>query len=144
MEKEKFRANGWTADLPGGWEDRSMITLVNKADESGFLANIVVTKQTVKARTSITDYAAEQARLMQQETDTLQILDQRSIEINGVESFQRLQQIQLEDGRIIQQVQTFFADGQIIYTITGTAALENFDQSTLAFKEFVETFRFQK
>ena len=141
MDKEKFNANGWTAEMPEGWEDRSMITLVGAIGSDGFLSNIVVTRQRVDAQTSLQNYAAKQAELLQQESETLQILDERTIEVNGKPSFQRLQRIQLEDGRTIQQVQTFFAGEQIIYTITGTATLELFDQSTPAFKKFVETFQ---
>jgi len=141
MTPEKFTANGWTADLPDGWEDRSMITLVGETDASGFASNIVVTRQTVDAETSLADYASIQAEMMRNEVGNLQILDERAIEINGAPAFQRLQRFLVNEAQIIQQVQTYFLHGKTIFAITGTATLEGFDRSIPAFKKFVETFK---
>jgi len=141
MGAEKFIANGWTADLPGGWEDRSMITLAGETDASGFASNIVVTRQTVDSETSLEDYALIQAEMMRNEVGNLQILDERTIEMNGVQVLQRLQRFSVGEGQIIQQVQTYFLHGKVIFAITGTATLESFDRSIPAFKEFVETFK---
>ena len=138
---EKITANGWTADLPAGWEDRSMITLVGETDASGFASNIVVTRQKVDAGTSVEDYAAIQGDLMQAEIENLQILDERAIEINGAQAFQRLHRFEIDGGQFIQQVQTFFLAGDIVFAITGTATLEAFDRSIPAFRQFVETFQ---
>lgn len=142
MEKiEKIIANGWSADLPGGWEDRSMITLVGKTDASGFASNIVVTRQKLDHGISLEDYVAIQAEMMLGEIENLQILDERAIEINGVKAFQRLQRFSVNANQVIQQVQTFFLAGELVLTITGTATLEAFDRTIPAFKNFVETFR---
>lgn len=144
MNSEKFIANGWTAGLPDGWEDRSMITLVGETDASGFASNIVVTRQKVEAETNLENYAAIQAEMMRNEVADLQILDERAVEINGAKAFQRLQRFAAGGGQIIQQVQTFFLGGQIILAVTGTATLEAFDRSIPAFKKFVETFQINK
>lgn len=144
MSAEKMIANGWTANLPDGWEDRSMITLVGETDASGFASNIVVTRQKVDAETSVEDYAAFQADMMRAEIENLQILDERPIEINGVKSFQRLHRFPVDDGRIIQQAQTFFLAGDIVFAVTGTATLEAFDRSIPAFRQFVETFQINR
>jgi hypothetical protein len=141
MSAEKITANGWTADLPDGWEDRSMITLVGETDASGFAANIVVTRQKVETGTSVEDYAAIQAEMMLGEIENLQILDERAIYINGAKAFQRLQRFSVGGAQIIQQVQTFFLAGEIVFAVTGTATLEAFDHSIPAFKKFVETFQ---
>jgi hypothetical protein len=141
MITEKFTANGWTADLPDGWEDRSMITLVGETDAGGFASNIVVTRQAVDAATSLADYASIQAEMMRNEVGNLQILDERAIEINGAQAFQRLQRFAVNENQIIQQVQTYFLHEGTIFAITGTATLEGFDRSIPAFKKFVETFK---
>ncbi|HEY0429750.1 MAG TPA: DcrB-related protein [Pyrinomonadaceae bacterium] len=141
MAAEKFIANGWTADWPDGWEDRSMITLVGETDGKGFASNIVVTRQKIEAGTSLADFAAIQAEMMRGEIGTLQIIDERAIEINGLEAFQRLQRFAASETQIIQQVQTFFLAGENIFAVTGTAAVERFDRAIPAFKKFVETFR---
>lgn len=143
MSSRKFTAHGWTSALPAGWEDRSMITLVNAEDaESNFATNIVVTKQ--RTATSVEEFAALQAALMRQELESggsiLQILDERAIEIGGVPSYQRLQRFEAGGGQIIQQVQTFFRAQDEIYVVTGTATIEMFDRAIPAFKEFVESF----
>ena len=144
MDSEKFTAHGWTSSVPDGWEDRSMITLVNSADaEEGFATNIVVTKQ--QTETDVKEFAILQSALMRQELESggaaLQILDERTIEIGGVPSYQRLQRFDAGGGQIIQQVQTFFQSQNEIYVITGTATLKKFDLAIPAFKEFVESFR---
>ncbi len=127
--------------MPDGWEDRSMITLVGETDASGFASNIVVTRQTIDSETNLEDYALMQAEMMQNEIGNLQVLDERAIEINGAQAFQRLQRFLVNENQIIQQVQTYFLHGEMIFAITGTATLEAFDRSIPAFKKFVETFK---
>ena len=152
MNTEKFIANGWTADLPDSWEDRSTITLVGETDAKGFASNIVVTRENVEPQTSLEEYAALQAAMMRQQLGELQILDERAVEINGAPAFQRLQRFAVDGGggggQIIQQVQTFFLAEflaeKIVFTVTGTATVESFDRSIPAFKRFVETFRFNR
>lgn len=139
-DAEKFTANGWTAERPESWEDRSVITLVGETGADGFASNIVVTRQTVETGTSLEDYAAFQAEMMESEIGDMQIIDERAIDINGVRAFQRLHRFSA-GAQIIQQVQTFFLAGDAIFAVTGTAALEAFDRSIPAFKQFVETFR---
>lgn len=145
MNPNKLTANGWTADMPDGWEDRSMITLVGATDANGFASNIVVTRQKTEAQATIEEFAALQAEMMRGELANsgaeLQIIDERAIDIGGVRSYQRLQRFKLENGQIIQQVQTFFDGNHTIYAVTGTATLEAFDSAIPAFRQFVETFR---
>lgn len=143
MDIEKFTAHGWTSALPAGWEDRSMITLVNAEDaETSFATNIVVTRQ--RTESSVEEFAVLQSALMRQELESngtaLQILDERAVEVGGVSSYQRLQRFDAGNGQIIQQVQTFFQGQNEIFVVTGTATLEMFDRSIPAFKQFVESF----
>lgn len=147
MNPKKFTANGWTAAMPDDWEDRSMITLVAATDAAtGFATNIVVTRQRVEPQTKIEDFARAQAEMMRQELGatggSMQIVDERAIDIGGIRSYQRLQRFDAGGGQIIQQVQTFFIDKNTVYAITGTATLDGFDGAIPAFKRFVETFRF--
>lgn len=139
MNEDKFAANGWSAALPAGWEDRSTITLIGETDDNDFAANIVVTRQKVSPAASIEDFAAEQAELMRREVKTIEIIDERATTISNLPSFQRLQRFTAGE-LAIQQVQTFILSGDTIYAITGTASLAAFDRSIPAFKEFVETF----
>lgn len=133
----------WAGKIPDGWRDGSLITLIGDTGKSGVAANIVVNREVVEASTTIEDYAALQADLMQREIAELQILDERPITIKGVPAFQRLMRFIAED-IAFQQVQTFFLRENVIYAITGTAAVEDFDESIYAFKEFVESFEFSE
>lgn len=141
MNSVNFLADDWTAALAEGWEDRSMITLVDAASaQNGFASNIVITKE--RTDLSVEEYARAQTDLMRRELGgaELQILDERAVDIGGVKSYQRLQRFDAGE-QIIQQVQTFFAGEKTIYVVTGTATLEAFDGAIPAFKRFVETFR---
>lgn len=142
MNSDKFTANGWTANLPAGWEDRSMITLVGETDASGFVANIVVTRQRIEARTTVEQFAGLQADLMKNEVEELQVLDERAVPIKGLPGYQRLQRF-AAGGLLVQQVQTYILSGETVFAITGTATVEAFDRSIPAFKEFVETFQIE-
>lgn len=141
MPSQKLTANGWTAEIPANWEDRSTITIIGEIDETGFASNIVVTRQNFDSSMTLKDYARIQAEMMGNEVDVLQILDEREIEINDTLAFQRLQRFAVE-GKIIQQVQTFFQNRTTIFAVTGSSSVESFDKAIPAFKLFVETFKF--
>lgn len=141
MSSQSFTANGWTSEMPAGWEDRSTITIIGETDESGFASNIVVTRQNFDSSMTLAEYAKEQAELMGSEVDVLQILDEREIEINDTPAFQRLQRFSVQH-KIIQQVQTFFQRQETIFAVTGSASVESFDKAIPAFKIFVENFKF--
>ncbi len=136
----KFTANKWKSVLPDGWADRSMITLVGATGAAGIAANVVVTRDDVDGQTSIEDYAETQKQLMMQEIERAEILDERATTVNDMPAFQRLQRFQIED-LYIQQAQTFILGGGSVFVITGTAAVEDFNEITGAIKEFTENFQ---
>lgn len=135
-----FTANNWKSSLPGGWTDRSMITLVGATGAAGVAANIVVTREEVDGQTSIEDYAETQKQLMFQEVERIEILDERATTLNDAPAFQRLQRFQIED-LSIQQAQTFILGGGSVFVITGTAAVEDFNDIIGAVREFTENFQ---
>jgi hypothetical protein len=135
-----FTANEWKSVLPGGWADRSMITLVGTTGAAGIAANIVVTREEIDGQTSIEDYAETQKQLMMQEVERIEILDERAMIVNDAPAFQRLQRFQIED-LYIQQAQTFILGGGSVFVITGTAAVEDFNNIIGAVREFTENFQ---
>lgn len=141
MSSQSFTANGWTSEMPAGWEDRSTITVIGETDESGFASNIVVTRQDFDPSISLADYARAQAEMTGNEVDILQILDEREVEINGTQAFQRLQRLAVQS-KVIQQVQTFFKRDRTIFAVTGSASVESFDRAIPGFRIFVEKFKF--
>ncbi|MDQ3323776.1 MAG: DUF1795 domain-containing protein [Acidobacteriota bacterium] len=136
----KFNANEWESVLPGGWSDRSMITLVGATGASGIAANIVVTREEIDGFTGIEDYAEGQKQAMAAEIEQLEILDERPTNLNGAQAFQRLQRFQIED-LIVQQAQTFVLGENAVFVITGTASVEDFDGIIEAVRSFTENFR---
>lgn len=135
----KLVANGWKSIIPNGWEDRSMITLVGAMGTSGFAPNIVVTREKLDPPMSLVQYAQTQKEAMMQELPNVAVLDERELRIKNVLAFQRLQRFQIEN-QFIQQAQTFFLSGDTILAVTGTATVEDFNNSIDAFREFVENF----
>lgn len=136
----KFIANGWTSEIPSGWGDRSVITLVGPIDASSFAANIVVTREWVGNETSVEDYAYEQSAVMQGEVEGYEILDEGSTTVNGAPAFQRLQRFEIEAAEL-QQVQTFVLGDGVVFVITGTTTVAHFDANIQAFRSVVETFK---
>lgn len=136
---DQFIANGWTSVLPVGWRDGSMITLVGPTGPSGFAANIVVTRDPRNGAGSIEVFAEEQKRAMHAEVGHVEILDERSMLLNGSPAFQRLHRFSVE-GLAIQQVQTFVLSKDAFLTITGTAAIEEFNNMIDSVREFTEKF----
>lgn len=136
----KFTANDWNSVLPAGWSDRSMITLIGTTGASGIAANIVVTRQEIDRQTSIEDYAEAQKHMTLKEIERVEILDERPTTVNGAPGFQRLQKLEAENLRV-QQAQTFILGDGVVFVITGTAALEDFNLITGAVREFTENFQ---
>jgi hypothetical protein len=136
----KFVANGFTTEMPEGWQDRSMITLVNTAGEAGFAPNAVIMREPVSPRTSIEDYAAQQRLLTIREIPDLEVLDERPATVNGAPAFQRLQRFESQ-GRRLQQAQTYVLGDSMVFVITCTATLEQFNQNISAFRHIVDHFQ---
>jgi hypothetical protein len=143
MKAGKVISTDWSATMPKGWEDRTMVTLVGPVSDDGFASNIVVTRENLEDATTVEEYAKIQADLMREEIDGVELMDERSIEINGLPAFQRLQRFAIDD-QVVQQVQTFIMGDGIIYAITGSSSVEDFSTSIPAFKKFVETFELSR
>lgn len=120
-----------------------MITLVGPVGTSGFAANIVVTRDAAENKTNVRDFAQTQKNALLSELSGVTILDEREVKINEANGYQFLQRVPIE-GQTIQQVQTFIESDNAIFCITGTAAVEDFNQSLNAFKFFTENFKLNK
>lgn len=135
----EFKANGWSSVLPSGWRDGSMITLVGPTGPSGFAANIVVTRDPRNVSGSIEEFAEAQKQAMLAEVGSVEILDERPLSLNGSPAYQRLHRFGVQ-GLAIQQVQTFILSEDVFFVITGTAAIDEFNDMIGAVREFTEKF----
>lgn len=136
----KFIANGFVTELPDGWQDRSMLTLVNATDAGGFAPNIIVMRQSVAPETSIEDYVRQQRLITEAEIPDLEVLDERLAQVGGVPAFQRLQRF-VAQGQTLQQAQTYVLGDREIFVLTCTATLEKFNDQIPYFRQVVENFR---
>ncbi len=68
------------------------------------------------------------------------LLTKLNTTMNNAPAFQRLQRFQIED-LYVQQAQTFILGGGSVFVITGTAAVEDFNEIIGAIREFTENFQ---
>lgn len=135
-------ANGFACELPDGWEDRSLISLVAPTSpQTGFATNVVVTRERIDSTISIEEYAARQRDALLAELPGMQFLDERATSVGGAPAFQCLQRFAVEGGAVLQQAQTFVLAGANVFVITCTARVEEFDANIPAFRRISESFR---
>jgi hypothetical protein len=133
-------ANGVQAELPEGWEDRTMVTLVGPRGARGFAANIVITREPIGGAAGVADYARRQLAAMKAELPRLEVLDEREVAHRGAPAFARLQRFEAGDD-VVQQAQTFVLSGATVYVITCSAQRDDFDAHIPAFRQITESFR---
>ena len=135
----KFVANDFTTELPDMWQDRSMITLVGPP-KNGFASNVVIMREDIPLNLSIEDYALQQRKAALAEIPGIEIIDERPTKINGSPAFQRLHRF-IAQGRQLQQAQTFILGHEVVFAITCTATVENFNESISSFQQIVNSFQ---
>jgi hypothetical protein len=137
----KLIANGFSTDVPAGWEDRTLTTLVGPTGSGGFAANVVVTRERVEAGVGLEAYARAQLQATSAEIPGLEVLDERPATLDGGPAFQRLQRFSA-GGRRIQQAQTYRLAAGVAFVITCSAQQEDFDSNLASFERIVRSFRF--
>lgn len=135
-----FFTNDFQLDLPDGWQDGSLITLLGPTSANGFAANVVFTREVVKAETGVEEFAAAQLNASNDLIVNLEILDERTLPLGGLPAFQRLRRFELE-GRKLQQLQTFVRYLSQVFAITCTAEAAEFETHAAAFREIVNSFQ---
>jgi hypothetical protein len=127
-----------------GWDDRSTITLVGPQGQEGFAANIVVTRQGLNDP-SVELFADQQLSQLNQEAERIEVLKERTTNINGNSAFQRHHILHIGQYRV-QQIQSYLvreigtqATG---FVITCSASASDFPEHLPAFNHFTEHFRF--
>ena len=137
----KTIANGFAADLPDGWEDRTMMTLVGPTGPGGFAPNVVVTRERLPPGTRIEDYAQAQLKGASIELPGLQVLDEKATKLDGLPAIQRVQRF-AAGARQIQQSQTFALGPDRAMVVTCSAQREDFERCPPAFEKVLGTLRF--
>jgi len=130
--------NGFVADLPVGWEDRTLTTLVGTIGRTGFTSNVVISRELVPDDTVVADYA--RAQLDAAPISDLQVISEHPTLVYGAPAHQRMQRFRAE-GYEVQQQQTFVRGRGIVFVITCTATAEEFDEQLPLFRCVLESFR---
>ena len=135
----KVLGSGFLSDLPRGWEDRSLITLVGPTSYGGFAANVIIARERARPGFTLIESAQRQLDALEIEVGAVEIIYERPTTINGATAFERLQQFDSQ-GRRIQQLQTFIVNDGMLFTVICTAELEEFETHREAFRRVVESF----
>lgn len=135
----KFIANGFTTELPDAWQDRSMITLVGPP-KNGFAPNVVIMREEIPLTLSIEEYAKRQRDAATAEIPGIEVIDERPTVVNGAPAFQRLHRFATQ-GRTLQQAQTYILGRGVVFAITCTATIDNFNESIPSFQQIVNMFQ---
>lgn len=139
----KSKHNEISIEIPEDWADHSSVTLVAPFDESGMATTIVVTKNYVGGHQTLEEFVQYQLQILEESMPEFTLLDSWENEISGRECFQQLHHFQTENG-VFQQVQTFFIENGIVYTITGTSAMDEFAKYIDTFRDAVLSFKIEK
>lgn len=131
--------NGFVTELPEGWEDRSLITLSGPPGKTGFVSNVVVTRERLAGDLAFEDYL--EAQRAAPPLPDLEILDESATEVDGTPAYQRLQRLRIESHHLQQQQTFVLAPGRVVFVITATSTVEEFDQCFPLFRRVLESFR---
>jgi hypothetical protein len=135
----RVSAAGADVQLPAGWDDRTMMTLIGPRGETGFAANVVITREPLDGK-SLAEYVAQQAAAMKAELPGYALLDERTVQLRGAPTAQRLHRFHAAPNAV-QQMQTFVLCRSDVFVITCSAQVQEFDALLPAFREILDSFR---
>ena len=136
----KTTAPDFVADVPPGWEDRTMTTLIGPQDSSGFAANVVVIRDRISLGSDLEDYVRTQRLAMSESVTGLEVLDERPMVLGGKRAYRTLQRFSAQ-GRHLQQLQIFVLSGAVVFVITCTATAGSYNEHARAFQRITDSFR---
>lgn len=133
----KIQHNELSSSLPDKWQDRTMLTLVAPFQPGEFAANIVVNRYFVGQTETVENFALTQQRALKESLPAFQLLDFQTVKIHDYPACRQLHRF-TADSQSIQQVITYLLANQLVYSITGTATMQQFNNHIAAFRQFVE------
>jgi hypothetical protein len=135
----KVLGSGFVSNLPRGWEDRSLITLVGPTSYGGFAANVIIARERAGPGFTMEESARRQLDALENEVGSVNIVYERPTSINGATALERLQRFHAE-GREIEQLQTFIVNDGMLFTVICTAESDEFVRHREAFRSVIESF----
>ncbi len=134
-------ANGFALEMPQGWEDRTMTTLIGVQGPGGFVPNVVVVRERVPANTRLEGYARAQLEYSVAELPGLEVISERTIDLRGTRAIVRVQRF-TSAGRSIQQSQAHLIAAPMAYVVTCSAEAVEFETNLPAFDAIMNSLAF--
>jgi hypothetical protein len=128
--------------LPDGWSDRTAVTLAGPVGETGFVPNVVVTREALCSGLGLAGFADGQLRLLRDQAQEVSVLSTDEIRLGGARALLRTVRFRVGDGPALMQLQAFVVGNDTGYAITGTTGADGFAAAEPQLREVVEGFRF--
>ena len=139
-----FRFNDGTIDIPGEWEDKSVIALSYPSGKTESLANITITRDFVKDKNiDLAEYVDKQLVNFAKSFSKFELIKRKSIEIANHQAIQIEFHWKTPDKIIVYQKQTilFHPNKPVILTITCTSQKSNIKKFEKQFNEILQTLK---
>jgi hypothetical protein len=136
------RTDAYQLPLPGGWSDRTAVTLVAPAAPDGSVPNLVITREALCDGMGLGGFADGHANLMSDQVDALELLSNGWETLDGERTLVRVVRFQIADSVPLVQLQAFLVRDGLGYAICGTATEEAYPEAEPAFREALDGLRF--
>ncbi len=155
----KMILNGLEFEYPENWQDQGMITLTIPNPDESVRPNIIITKEKLAQPVDINTYFSKIKEAVQARgIETFEILDERSVNISGVEGMQMVCRWDLaamkrimgqnadalkniKPGQKVQQIQVSLIKEDLAINITASFPGDQFDIYTRPFQQFLKTIK---
>jgi hypothetical protein len=127
--------------LPDGWSDRTAVTLAGPAGGSGFVPNVVVTREALCSGIGLAGFADGQLRLLRDHAQEVSVLSTDEIRLGGARALVRTLRFRVGDAPVLMQLQAFVVANGTGYAITGTTGEDAFAEAEPQLREVIEGFR---
>lgn len=142
----QFRHLDYSFEIPDDWRDVSNVILMGPP-YGDYSPNIAVSRIPVSSGTSADDYANSQLSLLREAlgSQSFKVLEEGKTRCAGSEAFRRVYSFVAEPiGVPVQQMQVYFTNGDIAYTITATNDSRNFHMTTALIQHVLDSFAISK
>ena len=137
--QDLVRTEAFALPLPGGWADRTVVTLVGAQDD-GYAPNIVVTREVLCDNMGPGGFSSGWLNKLAEEVPVTEVRPVEQIEIDGRRGHLRVVSWGAA-GLRLTQLAALFVDGDVGYAIVGTATEWTFAALEPRFREVVAGFR---
>ncbi|HKV38181.1 MAG TPA: DcrB-related protein, partial [Blastocatellia bacterium] len=133
------------AELPEGWEDRTLNVLAFPRGAKKPVANVTISRQLLDAETRLGPYIDQQLKELAKTCPRFSLLNREETTLDGEPGEHVVFTWRAQDGVILRQEQTvLLLDAGVVLVITATAPKDKFESYAEPFRSFVGSFRLRK